>query len=448
MKNKTSSFVYRRAFTLIELLVVIAIIGVLATISVVALSNARSKSRDAKRVADIHQIQTALEMYYNDKGRYPLTAEFATGSLVASSTNGTSTYMAVIPTAPTPPDSNCALTDNSYSYISMIGSTYTLTFCVGGQTGSVKGGVNTASPMGIAYGGAGSALTGCSCTSNSLPCCSQCNPSTAVCQGGTYCANDSNCATGQSCTNGTCATFTCGNPVTVTTLNITTAGGHSFAYACNTKSPNYDTCSYDTVQIGSQCWMRDSLNLGTMILGATNAADNTTLEKYCWGDTTGVCAHIVSANYDGALYQWNEAMSYSTTPGAQGICPPGWHIPTHDEWTTLERSVCVLAGTASATCNTYFPYDITTTGFRGNTATENSIMAGGSSGFDGEASGVRGSDGNFHNHGGSWPFGFFWTSTAYGSNAWMRYMEWGWGSPDRDNSTLQTAGLSIRCVHN
>jgi prepilin-type N-terminal cleavage/methylation domain-containing protein len=59
------------AFTLIELLVVIAIIGLLATISIVALSNARSRARDARRLSDIKQLQTAIEMYYQYNGHYP-----------------------------------------------------------------------------------------------------------------------------------------------------------------------------------------------------------------------------------------------------------------------------------------------------------------------------------------------------------------------------------------
>ena len=52
-------------FTLIELLVVIAIIGVLASIVLASLNNARRKSRDARRITDVKQIQLALELMFD-----------------------------------------------------------------------------------------------------------------------------------------------------------------------------------------------------------------------------------------------------------------------------------------------------------------------------------------------------------------------------------------------
>ncbi len=58
-------------FTLIELLVVVAIIGLLSSVVLVSLNSARKKARNAKRVADIHQIQSALELYYLDNNSYP-----------------------------------------------------------------------------------------------------------------------------------------------------------------------------------------------------------------------------------------------------------------------------------------------------------------------------------------------------------------------------------------
>ena len=65
----------KSGFTLIELLVVIAIIGILASIVVASLNSARMKARDAKRIAEVQQIQTALALYYDTYGQYPGSGE-------------------------------------------------------------------------------------------------------------------------------------------------------------------------------------------------------------------------------------------------------------------------------------------------------------------------------------------------------------------------------------
>lgn len=78
---------YKKGFTLVELLVVIAIIGVLASIVLVSLNNAKSRARDAKRIADVKIIQSALEQYYAENSYYPrllgalVTAGYFNGAL-------------------------------------------------------------------------------------------------------------------------------------------------------------------------------------------------------------------------------------------------------------------------------------------------------------------------------------------------------------------------------
>ena len=62
-----------RGFTLVELLVVIAIISILATLLLLQLGVARAKARDAKRIADINQVRSALELYFDDNGSYLAT---------------------------------------------------------------------------------------------------------------------------------------------------------------------------------------------------------------------------------------------------------------------------------------------------------------------------------------------------------------------------------------
>ncbi len=91
--------------------------------------------------------------------------------------------------------------------------------------------------------------------------------------------------------------------------------------------------TYNTVQIGSQCWLKENLDVGTMVYNLQEQTNNSVIEKFCYQDSIENCTLY------GGLYQWNEAMQYSSTAGAQGICPTGWHIPTYAEFDTLANAV-------------------------------------------------------------------------------------------------------------
>ena len=135
----------QKGFTLIELLVVIAIIGLLSTLSIVALNNARARARDARRVADIKQIQTALELYFNDAGVYPASVTSGSGIIYSGAV-----YMNSVPTAPTPVDTGCSTTTNAYTYVPRSSNaSYTLSYCLGANTADILAGVHTATPAGI-----------------------------------------------------------------------------------------------------------------------------------------------------------------------------------------------------------------------------------------------------------------------------------------------------------
>ena len=121
----------KRGFTLVELLVVIAIIALLSTLSVVALNSARTKARDARRLSDIRQIRTALDMYYDSSSTYPATCNAlgsATNCMCLTSngwkdsncTGGGTIFMQKVPKDP-----------GTYSYdytVDVNGTSYTITY--------------------------------------------------------------------------------------------------------------------------------------------------------------------------------------------------------------------------------------------------------------------------------------------------------------------------------
>jgi len=115
----------------------------------------------------------------------------------------------------------------------------------------------------------------------------------------------------------------------------------NIAFTCGTSTIIYAGQTYNTVQIGSQCWLKENLNVGTRINGSSDQTNNNIIEKYCYNDDENNC------NTYGGLYEWAEAVQYqngatnTTSPSpaltvnVQGICPTGWHISTYTEMQTL-----------------------------------------------------------------------------------------------------------------
>jgi uncharacterized protein (TIGR02145 family) len=75
--------------------------------------------------------------------------------------------------------------------------------------------------------------------------------------------------------------------------------------------------------------LKENLDIGTMIQSSQTQTNNGIIEKYCYGNDISSCVT------SGGLYNWNEAMQYTTVSGAKGICPVGWHLPTQNDFAIL-----------------------------------------------------------------------------------------------------------------
>lgn len=215
--------------------------------------------------------------------------------------------------------------------------------------------------------------------------------------------------------------------------------------ACGLPITDRDGYEYPTVQVGDQCWMGQNLKTktrgdGTCINGGSApCADASVGDNYkgraCYNNDEALC------DAEGALYTYTGIAGTLDTPGNQGICPDGWHIPTHDELTTLERSVCT-----SGTCDTDFPYDTTTAGGRGtNEAT--SLKVGGCSGFNAVLTGRREADGiTFTRRGDST---WLWSSQYAIPSVYRRLITASSGQVFRDAGNLSfDRSQSLRCIRN
>jgi uncharacterized protein (TIGR02145 family) len=213
--------------------------------------------------------------------------------------------------------------------------------------------------------------------------------------------------------------------ITYTYTNVSTCTAHAHAHIINQASSFFicgnsvidirDNQTYQTVKVGSQCWMASNLNYGTILASSQDQRDNCLPEKYCFSDNPVNCTNL------GGLYQWDEIMQYDVTPSDQGLCPPGWHLPSENEWNTLFS-------------------DYINNGFAGNP-----LKYSGYSGFNALLSGVvyYNKSQNFNGFA-----TFFWTSTSAGNTqAWAHGMNDVVPSVSTYPSSKANA-FSVRCLQN
>jgi uncharacterized protein (TIGR02145 family) len=218
----------------------------------------------------------------------------------------------------------------------------------------------------------------------------------------------------------------------------------TFQFATNIPCPGTPTVEYEgqvysTIQIFSQCWLKENLNLGLMIEGTMDQTNNGTIEKYCYNNEPDSCTKY------GGLYQWDEMMQYTAQQGVRGICPPGWHLPTDEEWKLLEGAVDSQYGIGD---NIWDGYE-----YRGLDAGANLKTTGGwyengngtdLFGFSGLPAGDGGYGDSFHGIG---DYGKWWTSTERDLSG----VDWGRGVGSGRQEVVRygyggAGGLSVRCL--
>jgi len=246
-------------------------------------------------------------------------------------------------------------------------------------------------------------------------------------------------------------------------------GKLSWGSLCGYSTPtitDFDGNIYNTVSIGTQCWLRENLrvrryNDGTEIR-FDNSGTSSGTSSQTWGETgvgtgrnfgaytiyghdsTATPSNLTSYGY---LYNWYAVAGIVTSGGAPNkkICPTGWHVPTDSDWNKLVKFIDSGADT-SATSTTQ------STSAGGKMKSTSSLWNPGSPGtnnfnFSALPGGFRYYDGSFNNIRNN---AFFWSATEINTNeAWSRYLYFFQGSVRRGSnfgSDKKGIGASVRCL--
>jgi uncharacterized protein (TIGR02145 family) len=246
-------------------------------------------------------------------------------------------------------------------------------------------------------------------------------------------------------------TVTAGNCIVVASKVVIECPSTGFVCG-NSFTDSRDGHLYNTVQIGSQCWMKENLDVGDRIDGDLQQTDNNQIEKYCYDNLP------VNCSLYGGLYLWEEMMDYapSTTgiPLVQGICPAGWHVPSNSEWCTMENTLDATVSCVSLVTGLH-GFDIggklkAVTGWSGT-----NVGATNSSWFTALPGGYRRLlSGNYF--AGKKYYAYFWSATEFSSQfAWGRslstyhkqvYLDNNYDKNPTISLSSILRGFSVRCI--
>ena len=225
------------------------------------------------------------------------------------------------------------------------------------------------------------------------------------------------------------------------------------AFECGvTPLLDYDSNTYNTVQLGSKCWMAENLR-------TTHYSNGLSIELGPYSDGSVPYRYYPnnnSANVEnyGYLYNWAAVMHGAASSDAnpskvQGVCPKGWHVPSSAEWTELTTYV---SGQSQYLCDNNTANIAkalaSTTGWNSNSTTcavGNNPGANNATGFGAMPAGDR------HYNWGNENFGIyaiFWSATEITNNNAGRLLI-GYNSASTDFSYKDKGNaFSVRCVHN